>query len=401
MSQPHQAAYEQPQAGPSRWVEGGVSGLSAMMRTNGTPPVPSPSSNPHSGFHPSSFGPAFAFVPPSSSPYSSSMAMSISPPRWPGQGQSVGMGGIGGFGSFAGTSAGGGPAGSAGGGAGFASGSFAAAGGFGSGSFVGSVGAFGTSFGRQAEGRERELEAKYVRDFTCCGKQLGGLHELLEHYEEEHANMAPPDVRMLAASGPGGGVGPGATGVSGKARAPFGDAPSTPGMMDFEMDEPLSGGGLTLPGGLGTLGTLAPISIPGGLPGGLPLPSGLGGMPAPSPWAAAFRPQIGAQPACVPPSVLSYTPSPAQPPQRVMTPEAIQAKAARKAARKAEKAARQDGDESEGEGEKRFRCPIDGCGKVYKQANGLKYHLTRSINSGHGNVAAMGGLMAMLDEADK
>jgi hypothetical protein len=53
-------------------------------------------------------------------------------------------------------------------------------GGFGGGSFVGSVGALGTSFGRQVEGRERELEAKYVKDFTCCGRQLSGLHELLE-----------------------------------------------------------------------------------------------------------------------------------------------------------------------------------------------------------------------------
>lgn len=69
------------------------------------------------------------------------MAMSISPPRWaPGS-----MGG-----------------------------------GYTSGSYVGSVGALGTSFGRQAEGRERELEAKYVKDFTCCNRQLSGLHELLE-----------------------------------------------------------------------------------------------------------------------------------------------------------------------------------------------------------------------------
>jgi hypothetical protein len=53
-------------------------------------------------------------------------------------------------------------------------------GGYTSGSYVGSVGALGTSFGRQAEGRERELEAKYVKDFTCCNRQLSGLHELLE-----------------------------------------------------------------------------------------------------------------------------------------------------------------------------------------------------------------------------
>jgi hypothetical protein len=47
------------------------------------------------------------------------------------------------------------------------------------GSFVGSMGQMGTSYGRD---RDREMEARYVRDFSCCGKQLGGLHELLEQY---------------------------------------------------------------------------------------------------------------------------------------------------------------------------------------------------------------------------
>lgn len=28
--------------------------------------------------------------------------------------------------------------------------------------------------------RSRELEKRYVRDFTCCGLKLGGLHDLLE-----------------------------------------------------------------------------------------------------------------------------------------------------------------------------------------------------------------------------
>lgn len=49
----------------------------------------------------------------------------------------------------------------------------------GPGSFVGSLGAMGSSFGRD---RDREMEARYVRDFSCCGKQLGGLHELLEQW---------------------------------------------------------------------------------------------------------------------------------------------------------------------------------------------------------------------------
>lgn len=87
-----------------------------------------------------------------------------------------------------------------------------------------------------------------------------------------------------------------------------------------------------------------------------------------------------------------------------MTREELEAKALRKAQRKAEKlaaakeeAALASGSEAD-HPEKRFPCPIEGCGKVYKQANGLKYHLTRSINSGHGNVAALGGIMGLLGE---
>ena len=69
--------------------------------------------------------------------------------------------------------------------------------------------------------------------------------------------------------------------------------------------------------------------------------------------------------------------------------------------RKAERSAvREEASTSDLEGEKKFLCPIAGCGKVYKQANGLKYHLTRSINSGHGNVAALGGLSALLGIKD-
>lgn len=126
----------------------------------------------------------------------------------------------------------------------------------------------------------------------------------------------------------------------------------------------------------------------------------------PSPWATAFRPQgTSAPPQCLPPSLLSFNPAtmapmgqmgqassqPQPPPPIPLTSEQLQAKALRKAERRAERAAaREEASASDMEGEKRFPCPIEGCGKVYKQANGLKYHLTRSINSGHGNVAASG-----------
>ena len=57
-------------------------------------------------------------------------------------------------------------------------------------------------------------------------------------------------------------------------------------------------------------------------------------------------------------------------------------RAARKAARKeAKRIARENGeaessdDGRDAEGFKKYRCPVEGCNKSYKQANGLKYHL--------------------------
>ncbi|OXG86401.1 hypothetical protein C348_01165 [Cryptococcus neoformans Gb118] len=399
----------QPQGGPSRWDlasqsaqglgqtngnAGMVSGLSALMRSRGTdvelnssPPGgthSSLSSNPHAGFHPSSYGPnigftAFALGSSAQGAGSylgtSNLGMSISPPNW---------------------------------------------GSLGSGSFVGSMGAFGTSLNREREGRERELEARYVKDFSCCGKRLNGLHELLEHYEEEHANMAP-NVRIAALNA--------AQGVNNSPRTvgnPFSaipptpvplvpqqsqtpqvaatsDAPQPPGMMDIEMEDsavysqPINMSQIQQPPQFG-------VRTPG-----------LSGPPSgTNPWAAAFRPQLLATPPqCVPPSLLSYAPPtsgiasgpsiPSSAPSPApLTPEQQAAKAERKARKRAERAAKDEGSASETEGaavagEKRFPCPIEGCGKVYKQANGLKYHLTRSINSGHGTIPP-GGLAALLGE---
>ncbi|WWC61074.1 uncharacterized protein I303_103652 [Kwoniella dejecticola CBS 10117] len=407
-------------AGSSRWENGGgstsggsgggpVSNLSALMRSRGgdvndmdmgsSPPGAyansSLSSNPHSGFHPSSYGPNLPFSAialgmsshqqhPESYMGSNmnSMGMSISPPHW---------------------------------------------GSLGSGSFVGSMGQFGTSL----NSRDRELEARYVRDFSCCGKKLNGLHELLEHYEEEHANLAH-DVRMAAINAAQNsmnlnlpplqqpppnrstnpysvqGMPPTPTSLSGGQHHHQSDVPQPPGMMDIEMDmdEP-------------TQYPSTPNYHPHPSqhqhqhPIQRSIPPGVGGMPS-NPWAAAFRPQLtnaqsAQQPQCVPPSLLSYAPptpgsvtsSSTGGPSAgagTMTPEQIQAKALRKAQKKAERAAREEVSADDPEGEKRFPCPIEGCGKVYKQANGLKYHLTRSINSGHGNVAALGGLAAILGD---
>lgn len=339
------------------------------MYSTAIPNYASPTVNPHSGLHPSSYGANFHFsaaaLGASSSIGSSSMGMSMSPPRWQGWG--------------------------------------------GSGSFVGSLGALGTSFGRD---RDREMEARYVRDFSCCGKQLGGLHELLEQYvmvpsllpdvkltssyEEDHANLAP-EVRIAAINAAQSAAGrpspqvdrsvPQVPRLSAPVPQANSDVPTPPGMMDIEMDEPA---GVPTPAAMLGVQSQFTSRLP---PSSVPQQAG-------NPWMAAFRSPTGAAaPQGVPPSLLSFTPPPRQesprpPPGQTMSAEQQAAKALRKAQRKAEKAAsREEATGSDGEGEKRFPCPVEGCGKVYKQANGLKYHLTRSINSGHGNVGnlALGG----------
>ena len=40
-----------------------------------------------------------------------------------------------------------------------------------------------------------KLEANFMRDFTCCGKILPNLHDLLQHYEEAHTENSPNAAR--------------------------------------------------------------------------------------------------------------------------------------------------------------------------------------------------------------
>jgi transcription factor SFP1 len=48
-----------------------------------------------------------------------------------------------------------------------------------------------------------KLEANFMRDFSCCGTTLPSLHDLLQHYEEVHANQIPPQNLPRSASQPG------------------------------------------------------------------------------------------------------------------------------------------------------------------------------------------------------
>ncbi|KAJ3495772.1 hypothetical protein NLG97_g3158 [Lecanicillium saksenae] len=43
-----------------------------------------------------------------------------------------------------------------------------------------------------------KLEANFMRDFTCCGKTLPNLHDLLQHYEEAHTQPSPNTARNNA-----------------------------------------------------------------------------------------------------------------------------------------------------------------------------------------------------------
>lgn len=40
-----------------------------------------------------------------------------------------------------------------------------------------------------------KLEANFMRDFSCCGLTLPTLHELLQHYEEQHTDQMPPSLQ--------------------------------------------------------------------------------------------------------------------------------------------------------------------------------------------------------------
>jgi transcription factor SFP1 len=45
-----------------------------------------------------------------------------------------------------------------------------------------------------------KLEANFMRDFSCCGKTLPTLHDLLQHYEECHAQQTPQSLRTASAT---------------------------------------------------------------------------------------------------------------------------------------------------------------------------------------------------------
>ncbi|EPE24229.1 C2H2 and C2HC zinc finger [Glarea lozoyensis ATCC 20868] len=45
-----------------------------------------------------------------------------------------------------------------------------------------------------------KLEANFMKDFNCCGLILPTLHDLLQHYEEAHAQQTPQSMRTASAA---------------------------------------------------------------------------------------------------------------------------------------------------------------------------------------------------------
>jgi transcription factor SFP1 len=62
-----------------------------------------------------------------------------------------------------------------------------------------------------------KLEANFMKDFTCCGLTLPSLHDLLQHFEEAHAQqMPPPAATQYPTQNGGNNAGPSGSGMNGQ-----------------------------------------------------------------------------------------------------------------------------------------------------------------------------------------
>ncbi|KFG78453.1 putative C2H2 transcription factor (Sfp1) [Metarhizium anisopliae] len=91
-----------------------------------------------------------------------------------------------------------------------------------------------------------KLEANFMRDFTCCGKILPNLHDLLQHYEEAHTQASSNNSRNTAFSQFGM---QGASNMSSSRTTPTGSSQPGPSQPTGQPLPP--GSGLSM-GGIGT-----------------------------------------------------------------------------------------------------------------------------------------------------
>lgn len=103
-----------------------------------------------------------------------------------------------------------------------------------------------------------KLEANFMRDFTCCGKILPNLHDLLQHYEEAHTQPSPNASRNNAFSQFGL---PGASDLSSSRTTPTGSGHAGSAQSPGQTRQPL-------PAGAGVLGIGGLQAAGGGVNGG-------------------------------------------------------------------------------------------------------------------------------------
>jgi transcription factor SFP1 len=95
-----------------------------------------------------------------------------------------------------------------------------------------------------------KLEANFMKDFTCCGKILPNLHDLLQHYEEAHTatqnspNAGRNNFSQFSAMGM-----PGASGMSDSRTAPGTPGQATARPSPTQLGQQPPGTGLPLIGG--------------------------------------------------------------------------------------------------------------------------------------------------------
>lgn len=93
-----------------------------------------------------------------------------------------------------------------------------------------------------------KLEANFMRDFTCCGKILPNLHDLLQHYEEAHTENSPNASRNNNFSQFAGMGAQGANSMQGSRTAPTTPGQTTARPSPTQLGQQTPGTGLPLMG---------------------------------------------------------------------------------------------------------------------------------------------------------
>ncbi|EJD52316.1 hypothetical protein AURDEDRAFT_111070 [Auricularia subglabra TFB-10046 SS5] len=193
------------------------------------------------------------------------------------------------------------------------------------------------------------LSEDMCRNYSCCGLTLNDLHALVEHFEEAHVLVVDPMAGPEAFGG-------------------FDLAD------DMELDEQPAASGAAAPFGVSAFdNTSVLVRRSAGF-----------ATPTYAPYPTRRQRDYATDASeCVPPELLfspSATPSPS--PSRDGSPEpprraSSTGSSAAEAPKSADSAAVPSSETPvPGSRPKPFRCPKEGCNKSYKQANGLKYHLT-------------------------